>query len=140
MHPKFRQLIVSIAQANHRFQTQMQRRIYGHATNVKIRPLNEEKAVQAAADLLGELFVFTVAGAAVIFEVQRSSRSEARKEELRIQELQAMKQRDEDLAREIEHLKQKIEDMEHLAKGRGLSGLLHFRNAHTTEDGKEKHS
>ncbi|EXB54967.1 hypothetical protein L484_010547 [Morus notabilis] len=140
LHPKFRQLIVSIAQANHQFQTQMQRRIYGHATNVKIRPLNEEKAVQAAADLLGELFVFTVAGAAVIFEVQRSSRSEARKEELRIQELQAMKQRDEDLAREIEHLKQKIEDVEHLAKGRGLSGLLHFRNAHTTEDGKEKHS
>lgn len=38
----------------------MQRRIYGHATDVAIRPLNEEKAVQAAADLLGELFVFTV--------------------------------------------------------------------------------
>lgn len=47
-------------QANHRFTTQMQRRIYGHATDVAIRPLNEEKAVQAAADLLGELFVFTV--------------------------------------------------------------------------------
>lgn len=38
----------------------MQRRIYGHATDVAIRPLNEEKAVQAAADLLGELFVFSV--------------------------------------------------------------------------------
>lgn len=38
----------------------MQRRIYGHATNVEIRPLNETKAVQAAADLIGELFVFTV--------------------------------------------------------------------------------
>lgn len=38
----------------------MQRRIYGHATDVAIRPLNEEKAVQAAADLIGELFVFTV--------------------------------------------------------------------------------
>lgn len=47
-------------QANHRFTTTMQRRIYGHATNVEIRPMNEEKAVQAAADLLGELFVFTV--------------------------------------------------------------------------------
>ncbi|XP_028088884.1 uncharacterized protein LOC114289371 isoform X4 [Camellia sinensis] len=46
--------------ANHRFMTNMQRRIYGHATDVAIRPLNEEKAVQAAADLLGELFVFTV--------------------------------------------------------------------------------
>lgn len=47
-------------QANHRFTTQMQRRIYGHATDTAIRPLNEEKAVQAAADLFGELFVFTV--------------------------------------------------------------------------------
>ncbi|GMN53904.1 hypothetical protein TIFTF001_023036 [Ficus carica] len=122
--------------ANHRFQTQMQRRIYGHDIDVAIRPLNEEKAVQAAADLLGELFVFTVAGAAVIFEVQRSSRSEARKEEVRRQELQAMKQRDEDLAREIELLKQKIEEIEQVAKGRGLSGILHFRHAHTSGDGK----
>ena len=47
-------------QANHQFSTQLQRRSYGHATNVAIRPLNEEKAVQAAADLLGELFVFSV--------------------------------------------------------------------------------
>lgn len=47
-------------QANHRFSTNVQRRIYGYATDVAIRPLNEEKAVQAAADLLGELFVFTV--------------------------------------------------------------------------------
>lgn len=38
----------------------MQRRIYGHATDVEIRPLNEEKAVQAAVDLIGELFVFSV--------------------------------------------------------------------------------
>ncbi|MBA0855716.1 hypothetical protein Goshw_017920 [Gossypium schwendimanii] len=123
LHPRFRQLIINIAQsflaivqryassgfsslsgkdqfcmleghelfsyvANHRFTTTMQRRIYGHATDVAIRPLNEEKAVQAAADLLGELFVFTVAGAAIIFEVQRSSRSEARKEEQRKQELE----------------------------------------------------
>ncbi|XP_034701377.1 OPA3-like protein [Vitis riparia] len=136
LHPKFRQFIINIAQANHRFTTTMQRRIYGHATNVEIRPLNEEKAVQAAADLVGELFVFTVAGAAVIFEVQRNSRSEARKEELRKQELQALKQRDEDLAREVEQLKHKLEELEQLAKGQGLSGLFNFNHAHATEDGK----
>ncbi|KAF5481373.1 hypothetical protein F2P56_002030 [Juglans regia] len=90
LHPKFRQFIINIAQANHRFTTKTQRRIYGHTIDAEIRPLNEEKAVKAAADLLGELFVFTVAGAAVIFEVQRSSRSEARKEELRRQELQVL--------------------------------------------------
>ena len=53
-------LLLILNQANHRFTTRMQRRIYGHATDVAIRPLDEEKAVQAAADLLGELFVFTV--------------------------------------------------------------------------------
>ncbi|KAG4390389.1 hypothetical protein GLYMA_06G285900v4 [Glycine max] len=58
-HPKFRNFIISIAQANHRLTTRVQRRIYGHATDVAIHPLNEEKAVQAAADLLGELFVFS---------------------------------------------------------------------------------
>ncbi|XP_030549349.2 OPA3-like protein isoform X3 [Rhodamnia argentea] len=93
-HPKFRQLIINLAQANHRFTTQIQRRIYGHATDVAIRPLNEEKAVQVAADLAGELFVFSVAGAALIFEVQRSSRSEARKEESRRQELEQISKQD----------------------------------------------
>ncbi|RWW43077.1 hypothetical protein BHE74_00051300 [Ensete ventricosum] len=71
LHPKFRRLIINLAQANHRITTNIQRRIYGHSTNVEIRPLNEEKAVQAAADLIGELFVFSVAGAGLIFEVQR---------------------------------------------------------------------
>ncbi|KAH9742752.1 Optic atrophy 3 protein [Citrus sinensis] len=138
MHPKFRQIIINIAQANHRLTTNMQRRIYGHSTDVAIRPLDEEKAVQAAADLLGELFVFSVAGAAVIFEVQRSSRSEARKEEQQRLELEAMKQRDEDLMREVERLRQKLAGLEQLAKGRELIGALNFRHAYDSENEKAK--
>ncbi|KAK2380814.1 hypothetical protein P8452_36974 [Trifolium repens] len=135
-HPKFRNFIITIAQTNHRFTTKMQRRIYGQATDVAIRPLNEEKAVQAAADLLGELFVFTVAGAAVIFEVQRSSRSEARKEELRRQEIQAIKTRSEELGMEVQLLAQKLEEMEQLARKRGLAGVLNVRHANVAEDKK----
>ncbi|KAK0589804.1 hypothetical protein LWI29_018683 [Acer saccharum] len=138
LHPRFRQLIINIAQSNHRFTTNMQRRLYGHATDVAVRPLDEEKAVQAAADLLGELFVFSVAGVAVVFEVQRSSRAEARKEEQRRKELEAMKQRDDDIAREVELLKHKLEELEQLAKGRGLSGLFHFKHPHHAEDEKAK--
>lgn len=52
--------MMNFCQANHRFSVNVQRRIYGRATDVTIRPLNEEKAVQAAADLVGELFLFTV--------------------------------------------------------------------------------
>ncbi|GMI82330.1 hypothetical protein like AT1G28510 [Hibiscus trionum] len=127
--PKFRQFIVSIAQANHQITTRMQRRIYSHATDVEIRPLDEEKAVQAAADLIGELFVFTVAGAMLIFEVQRSSRSEAKKEAARREELEAMKKRNENLAAQVELLRHKLEELEQLAKQRGLSGIFKLKPA-----------
>ncbi|KAJ7947041.1 Optic atrophy 3 protein (OPA3) [Quillaja saponaria] len=129
LHPSFRQFIISIAQTNHRITTRMQRSIYGHATDVEIRPLNEEKAVQAAVDLFGEVFVFTVAGVALIFEVQRSSRSEARKEELRKQELEAIRQRNEELAKDVELLNHKLQELEKLARGQGLSGIFNFRHA-----------
>ncbi|KAI8028501.1 OPA3-like protein [Camellia lanceoleosa] len=129
-HPKFRKVI-----ANHRLTTTMQRRIYGHATDVEIRPLNEEKAVQAAVDLLGEFFVFSVAGVALILEVQRSARSEAKKEELRKKDLEGMRQKDEELAKEIELLKKKLEELEQLARGQGLAGVFNIRHPRA-EDGK----
>ncbi|XP_047973459.1 OPA3-like protein [Salvia hispanica] len=133
IHPKFRNMIVSVAQANHRITTTMQRRIYGHATDVEIRPLNEEKAVQAAVDLMGELFVFSVAVAALFFEVQRSARSEAKKEEIRRQEMEGMRQRDEELAQEVELLKQKLAEIEKMANARGLAGVFNFRQAQAEE-------
>eukprot|EP00252_Welwitschia_mirabilis_P014920 TRINITY_DN32992_c0_g1_i1.p1 TRINITY_DN32992_c0_g1~~TRINITY_DN32992_c0_g1_i1.p1 ORF type:complete len:173 (-),score=32.36 TRINITY_DN32992_c0_g1_i1:271-789(-) len=137
-HSRFRNTIISIAQANHRFSTNLQRRLYGHSTDVAIRPLNEEKAVQAATDLIGELFIFSVAGAAVIFEVQRSARSEARKEEARKQELEDLRQRDDELARELVLLTQRVEEMEKLARGRGLTGVFSLRSATRNEEKLEK--
>ncbi|WOL01031.1 OPA3-like protein [Canna indica] len=101
--------------ANHRMTTNIQRRFYGQSTDAEIRPLDEEKAVQAASDLIGELFVFSVAGTVLIFEVQRSARSEARKEETRRQEIEAMKQK------EVEELKQKVVEIERLAKARSCT-------------------
>ncbi|XP_010538188.1 PREDICTED: OPA3-like protein isoform X1 [Tarenaya hassleriana] len=135
VHPRFRLFIVNVAQRNHRFTTQMQRRIYGHATNEEIRPLNEEKAVQAAADLIGELFVFAVGGAVVIFEVQRNARSEARKEEARKKEIEELRAKDEELEKDFTFLRNKIEELEKLAKSRGLSGIFHLKQSNT-DDGK----
>lgn len=56
----------------------------------------------------------------MIFEVQRSSRLEAKKEEVRRQELEAIKQRNENLATEVELLRYKLEELEQLAKRQGL--------------------
>ncbi|XP_027061003.1 uncharacterized protein [Coffea arabica] len=116
LHPKFRDFIINIAQANHRFSTIMQRRIYGYSSDLLIRPLNEERAVQAAADILGELFVFSVAGLAIVYEVQRSSRAEARKEEKRKQEMEAIQQKNQELAKEVETLKNKVEAVGNLQR------------------------
>ncbi|KAL7593112.1 hypothetical protein Lser_V15G32325 [Lactuca serriola] len=121
INPKFRTSIIGIAQANHRLTTTLQRRIYGHATDVEIRPLNEERAVQVAGDLIGELFVFTVACGALIFEVQRSARSEAKREEIRKQEIEIMRQRDEDIAKQMEFLMKKLEELEKATKGKTLT-------------------
>lgn len=131
VNPKFRTSIIAMAQANHRLTTNIQRRIYGHRTDVEIRPLNEERAVQVAGDLIGELFVFTVAGAVVVFEVQRSARSEAKKEEIRKREIEIMRQRDEDLAKEVELLKQKIVEVEKLAKESALARVLNLKSSQT---------
>ncbi|XP_058221572.1 OPA3-like protein [Rhododendron vialii] len=112
LHPKFRQFILNIAQAHHRFSTTMQRRVYGRSTEIEIRPLDEERAIQSASDILGEVFLFSVAGLAVIYEVQRNSRAEARKEELRKQEQEASKKKDEAFATEVENLKLRLEKLE----------------------------
>lgn len=49
--------------------------------------------------------------------------------------IQAIKQRQEDLKTEIENLKHKIEEMEQLARGQGLSGVINFRQGNT-QNGK----
>ncbi|KAK1667062.1 hypothetical protein QYE76_055221 [Lolium multiflorum] len=106
----------------------MQRRLHGRALDIHIRPLNEEKAIQSAADLLGELFVFSAACAAIIYEVQRSARSEARKEEIRKQELEAIKKRLDELDMEKQIMMQKVAEMEMRTGGGGwvFPRLLNF--------------
>ncbi|EFJ24008.1 hypothetical protein SELMODRAFT_102874 [Selaginella moellendorffii] len=118
-HPRFRESISKMAQLNHRFSVNLQRRIYGHATDVEIRPLNEEKAVQAASEMLGEFFIFGVGGAVVIFEVSRNARSEEakRKEEARKEDERRMKE--EAIMSRISGVETRLDVIEELLRGRG---------------------
>lgn len=51
---------------------------------------------------------------------------------------QTMKQRDEALSREVVLLRAKFEELEKLAKGRGLSGIINFKRAETEGAKTEK--
>lgn len=42
-----------------------------------------------------------------------------------------MRKRDEALAEELECLKQKIQELEQLAKGKGLAGVFNFKGVQT---------
>lgn len=52
--------------------------------------------------------------------------------------LQEIKDRNEDLAREVQLLKQKLEELEELARGRGLAGIFNFRHAHAHASDERK--
>ncbi|KAL6205799.1 hypothetical protein ACLB2K_023051 [Fragaria x ananassa] len=112
VHPRFRAAIIWMAQTKYRWATQLQRRVHGRAVNVAIRPLDEAKAIAAATDFLGELVIFTVAGLGIMYEVNRSYKSEAKKEAKRKEELEALKLKDENLQKEVESLRLKLLEME----------------------------
>jgi len=48
-----------------------------------------------------------------------------------------LKQREESLAKELEDLKVKLSEIERLAKGRGLTGILNLKGVHGAEASKE---
>ncbi|CAI5466845.1 unnamed protein product [Closterium sp. Yama58-4] len=123
-HPKFRGTIINFAQSYHKINVGLQRRLYGYSTNVDIKPLIEEKAVETAADLVGELVVFGVAGGVVVAEYTRSSIADSRKEEKRRQEREALRQKDLELERELQMLKARLDALENAASDSWLPRIL----------------
>jgi len=49
-----------------------------------------------------------------------------------------VKQKNENLAEEVELLKHRIQELEQMARGRGLIGILNFRNGNTEIGKAEK--
>ncbi len=77
-HPKFRASCVRLAQLQHRLEIRLSRILSNSSgTGRLIRPLDEERAVEVGANLLGEVLVFGVAGAIVIIEGRAQMEREA---------------------------------------------------------------
>jgi optic atrophy 3 protein len=78
-HPLFRRGCIGFAQIYHRIEVSLQMKFLGHAAR-DIKRLDEERAVNMGAEILGEFFVFTVAGLALVAEYARSSNKEKAKD------------------------------------------------------------
>eukprot|EP00934_Nitzschia_sp_Nitz4_P000978 Nitzschia sp. Nitz4//scaffold206_size41850//21596//22437//NITZ4_007423-RA/size41850-processed-gene-0.52-mRNA-1//-1//CDS//3329541568//978//frame0 len=66
--------LIWVGQTNHALSSRMQ--IWSNGYKVRnIKPLEEEKALKDGAEFLGEAFLFSVSGAVVVFEYNRSNES-----------------------------------------------------------------
>lgn len=78
----------------------------------KVAKLNEQMAIELGANLLGEVLIFSIAGGLLLFEYNRQSLKEAKKEEVRqaqvqkfTDDLNALNETSQQYEKQIEYLK-----------------------------------
>lgn len=70
-HEAFRQACIRVAQTLHLTDIKLRMRLLGE-NKIKIRPLNDKKAIDSGANFLLEAFIFLVAGGLILYESNRS--------------------------------------------------------------------
>lgn len=85
-HPKFRSACFRLAQLYHRVDVRLRRRLAARAgedlSQLAVRPLDEQKAIELGANFIGEALVFGVAGAVLVLDSARNHRAEAARRQL----------------------------------------------------------
>ena len=108
--PITQQLLITIGQTTHHITTRLT--IWSAGYQVKnIQKLETEKAVKQGADFIGEFFVFSVAGALVVWEYDKSKKKELKKDQKVQSQIENVKI---ELQRKMNTLETKIGEMEAL--------------------------
>ncbi len=95
----------------------------------EVKPLNPEMAIELAADMLGEVFVFSIAAGTIIFEYKRSYNKDREKEEFQNERLRSLEQ-------DVQNLELKVE--EQTAHIRELTRLVFSRVTPSKQISKTK--
>lgn len=69
-HEMFRRTCIRVAQTVHSTDIKLRMKLLGE-NKIKIRPLNDKKAIDSGANFLLELFIFLVAGLLILYESNR---------------------------------------------------------------------
>lgn len=84
----------------------------------KVAKLNEQMAIELGASLMGEVIIFGVAGGCLVLEYNRQAAKEAKKEEIRLMQLQkftediqALNEMTKKQEAEMEYLRQSLEEL-----------------------------
>ncbi|XP_031561009.1 optic atrophy 3 protein homolog [Actinia tenebrosa] len=121
--PVFRTYVCVIpGQGFHWLETTVKMRLMGHIGPSKIKPLNEEVAVNLAAELLGEGFLFAVGVGTLLFEYRRGIKKDERKEDEQNRHLAELEDKMSEIGLLIETQAAEIRELNRMVQGlRGSS-------------------
>ncbi|QFZ25525.1 hypothetical protein EJF18_10621 [Clavispora lusitaniae] len=114
-HEAFRNACIRVAQTVHSTDVKLRMRLLGE-NRIKVRPLNDKKAIENGANFLSEFFIFSVAGSLIFYESYRA-RVKSQNEKLTVkndiidlqEEITTVKDLVEKLCVDLERLQQDAE-------------------------------
>lgn len=87
-------------------------RLMGATGHTEVKALNEDKAVQLGAEIIGEMVIYTIASSAILFEYYRGVRKGQAVEETQDQKIAKLNARLHKLDREVNVVKRKLHQLE----------------------------
>ncbi|WFD27235.1 hypothetical protein MNAN1_002231 [Malassezia nana] len=102
-HETFKKICISLAQFLHRTESRLRVNLLpGKDEHVKIRPLNDAKAISNGANAISEGFLFLVAALIIVGETYRGSRSRAHERDKTEEEIKALRLQIETLTKNMQ--------------------------------------
>ncbi|CAK7913427.1 hypothetical protein CAAN1_20S01134 [[Candida] anglica] len=101
-HDLFKNACIRIAQTVHSTDLRLRMKLLGES-KIKIRPLNDKKAIENGANLLSEFFIFSVAGSLILYESYRSRKKAANERDAVADDISTLQD-------EIEYIKNKLRE------------------------------
>lgn len=103
-HEAFKRVCISIAQTVHSTDLRLRMSLLGEK-KIKIRPLNDTKAIDQGATFLSELFIFSVAGSLILYESYRSRKKASDQRDAVADDISVLQY-------EIEYMKTKFQELD----------------------------
>ena len=96
----------------HRLELFVKMRIMGMKGTAVYQPLKEDRAVELGSEILGEMFLYTVAASYIVYEYWRSVKREQKKEEDQSNQILVLEKKTSRLESDVAGLRQIIQELE----------------------------
>lgn len=105
-------LSTSLPSALHKLEMFVKMRLMGVMGPTEVQPLKEEKAVEQGAEIIGELFLYSIAAGFLLFEYYRGVRKERAQDFKQDTEISVLQSQLEKLTKEVEGVRTELHSLE----------------------------